>query len=111
MLAFLTFLLVAIQAALSLAAFVLGWTELFVIIFVELSPVMLFFGGLQSLIEFSGTFPRLFFPALIYCMIKYVLLAVTLKNDPLGFFNVGALMLEIAYIALGGIYIVFYHNP
>jgi hypothetical protein len=108
MVPFIIFLITVLQLVLAGLSYVQEWREVFNIVFVHLSPVMVFFGGLESIMKFTGEFSYFFFPALAYCVVKYILLAIALKNDELGFFNVGALLLEILYVAGSSFYVVYY---
>lgn len=102
------FLLTFAQLALAGVSYLKDWSDVFNLIFVHCSPVMVFFGGIEALVNFSGEFSFFFFQALGYSVLKYVLLAISLRGDELGFFNVGALIMEILFIAASGMYVVYY---
>lgn len=108
MVSFLVFLLTLAQLTLIALSYMQQWPDLFALVTVHMSPVMVFFGGLQSLVNFTGEFSFFFFPALGYSIIKYILLAISLRNEELGLFNVGALVMEIIYVAGSSLYVVYY---
>lgn len=102
------FLITFAQLALAAASYLNEWTELFSLIFIHCSPVMVFFGAMEALVSFSGEYSYFFFQALGFSVLKYILLGIALRGEELGFFNVGALVMEILFIAASGLYVVYY---
>lgn len=108
MASFIIFLITLLQLALVGISYFKEWQEFFSLLFVHMSPVMVFFGGIEALTKFTGEFSFFFFPALGYCIMKYILLAISLRGQSPGFLNMGALFLEIIYVAGSSVYVVYY---
>ncbi len=108
MVSVIVFLIVLSQLLLAGVSYVQEWREVFNMVFIHCSPVMVFFGGIQSLVNYTGEFSFFFFPALAYSVIKYLLLTIALKSYEPGFLNIGALLLEILFVAGSGFYVVYF---
>lgn len=108
MVSFIIFLITLLQLALVAASYLKEWQDVFALVFMHMSPVMVFFGGIEAITKFTGEFSFFFWPALGYCIIKYILLTISLKSEQLGFLNVSALIMEIIYVAGSSLYVVYY---
>lgn len=96
-LSLLAFLIITAQTALALAAWWHSWGQIYQAIAVDFAPLMVIYTLASVLTKMSGEIPLLIFYGLAYGIVKYFLLSRALVLEEFNFFNLTALLLELAY--------------
>ena len=100
------FLITFIQLVVLATAFYIPWPEIQVLLGAYFSPVYVFFGFLNAALEFTGDISYWLFVGLVYCLIKYFIVARAIISDGIGFCDVSALFMEIIYLVGSTYYII-----
>lgn len=88
-----------------------GITHLFILSFVQLSPVWIYVyaANPRVMIDGDGELPLLFFFCVLFCLFKYSIIVKALLKERLNPINIMSLALELAYVLASGLYLGYHH--
>jgi hypothetical protein len=82
--------------------------EAFGMVFLQPSPVLLFFTLLDVGVGFAGETSSILLISLLFNVTKYFILVRALREYGIGFVTGLALAVDIGYLATSGIYLLYY---
>ena len=86
-----------------------AWRDLFTVMVVHFSPVMVFLSLLDMGVGFGGKVAYWVWIGLTYCLIKYFIIWRAMHSNDINSINVAALFMEAIYLA-GSTFFIVSHN-